>query len=57
MNGLLPWVSAEVECWAPVGLVNKMKMAQLAENWELIRSQTYFETGPDVKTHFRSKSL
>lgn len=39
MNGLVPCIKAEVECWPPVGLSNKMKMAQLVENQELTRIQ------------------
>lgn len=37
MNGLTPWVRAEVECWEPIGLVNMMKVAKQVENRELVR--------------------
>lgn len=57
MNGLPLWVRAEVECWASVGLVKKLKMTQLVEDQELIRSQTCFANGPETKIHFRSKPL
>lgn len=39
MNGLTPWIKAEVECWEPVGLAGMMKIAQLVENQELTRSE------------------
>lgn len=35
MNGLLPWVKAEVEYWQPTGLVKRMKIAKYVENCEL----------------------
>lgn len=39
MNWLVPWVKADVKCWEPVGLINMMKVAQLLENWEIVRSK------------------
>lgn len=29
MDGLIPWVRAEVKCWDPVEIVKMMKVAQL----------------------------
>lgn len=37
MNGLLPWIKADVECWEPMGLAHMMKLAQRVENRELRR--------------------
>lgn len=35
MNGLLPWVKAEVECWQPIGLAKRIIIAKYVENHEL----------------------
>lgn len=39
MNGLFPWIKAEVVFCKPVGLAKMMHAAQLVENWEIIRSE------------------
>ncbi|KAA0042929.1 transposon Tf2-1 polyprotein isoform X1 [Cucumis melo var. makuwa] len=39
MNGLLPWIKAEVEFCRPVGLAEMMLLAQLTKNREIIRNE------------------
>ncbi|KAA0041878.1 transposon Tf2-1 polyprotein isoform X1 [Cucumis melo var. makuwa] len=39
MNGLIPWIRAEVAFCRPKGLVEMMQVAQLVENRELIRNE------------------
>ncbi|KAA0031986.1 Transposon Ty3-I Gag-Pol polyprotein [Cucumis melo var. makuwa] len=45
MNGLKPWIKAELECWEPVGLAQMMKLAQKVENREVIRGEASFKRG------------
>lgn len=49
MNGLLPWIKAEVECWEPVRLTSMMK---IAKNRELTRN----EAGLEVNTICKAQS-
>lgn len=39
MNGLFPWIKAEVEFCQPVGLAQMMRLAQVVENQEIIRNE------------------
>ncbi|KAA0050168.1 transposon Tf2-1 polyprotein isoform X1 [Cucumis melo var. makuwa] len=39
MNGLLPWIKAEVEFCRPVGLAEMMLLAQLTKNREIIQNE------------------
>ena len=39
MNGLFPWIKAEVVFCRPVGLAKMMHVAQLVENREIIRNE------------------
>ncbi|KAL0549733.1 hypothetical protein IC582_014220 [Cucumis melo] len=39
MNGLLPWIKAEVEFCRPIGLAEMMSLAQLTKNREIIRNE------------------
>ena len=39
MNGLFPWIKAEVDFCRPVGLAQMMQAAQLEENQEIIRNK------------------
>ena len=40
MNGLLIWIKVEVDFCHPVGLTQMMRLAQLVENWKIIRNET-----------------
>ena len=40
MNGLIPWIKAEVEFWEPTGLAQMMSLAQRVENREVIQRET-----------------
>lgn len=40
MNGLTPWIKAEVELWKPVGMAQMMRLAQRVENREIIQRET-----------------
>lgn len=51
MNGLVPWVKAEVECWEPVGLMNMMKVAQRVKNRELVWKETSLDFSLINKAH------
>ena len=39
MNGLFPWIKAEVDLCRPVGLAQMMQAAQLVENREIIYNE------------------
>ncbi|KAA0065751.1 transposon Tf2-1 polyprotein isoform X1 [Cucumis melo var. makuwa] len=43
MNSLLPWIKAEVEFCQPVDQAQMMRLAQLVENREIIRSEANLE--------------
>ena len=51
INGLRPWIKAEVECWEPVGLAQMMKLTQQVENREVKRSEIGFKAGTGDKTY------
>lgn len=46
MNGPTPWIKVEVECWEPVGLASMMRIAQLVENGELMRTKRAWGVAP-----------
>ena len=49
MNGLLPWIRAEVAFCRPKGLAEMMQIAQLVENRELIRNEANLKGFADGK--------
>ncbi|KAA0035583.1 transposon Tf2-1 polyprotein isoform X1 [Cucumis melo var. makuwa] len=49
MNGLLPWIRAEVAFCRPNGLAEMMQIAQLVENRELIRNEANLKGFADGK--------
>ena len=49
MNGLKPWIKADMECWEPMGLAQMMKLAQKIENREVIRGESSFKRAADGK--------
>lgn len=49
MNGLKPWIKADMECWEPMGLAQMMKLAQKIENREVIMGESSFKRAADGK--------
>ena len=49
MNGLKPWIKADMECWEPMELVQMMKLAQKIEDREVIRGESSIKRAADGK--------
>lgn len=57
MNGLFPWIKAEVEFCQPVGLAQMMRLAQVVENQEIIRNEANLKGYNEGKYSASSSSI
>ncbi|KAL4035837.1 hypothetical protein IC575_004544 [Cucumis melo] len=57
MNGLLPWIRAEVAFCHPKGLSEMMQVAQLVENREIIRNEAKLNNTFGVKNSSQSSAV